>query len=107
MNQRLIDANALIQKAINASSAAFGQETLLVKLDDVLNAPTVDPVRHERWEPYKCGKYRCTGEGCETLADQYQRKLWRFCPGCGARMDGGTEEVEADGDQRQTSSGHT
>lgn len=56
------------------------------------NAPTIDPVRHGRWVPTEEMEeiydetYRCTECGFEMPGE------WKYCPNCGARMDGGSHE---------------
>lgn len=66
------------------------------------SAPAADvaPVRHGRWDD--SGKYtfpdgstavRCTECGCAIPLDQFILNNWNFCPVCGAKMDGGTDEA--------------
>lgn len=63
-------------------------------------AADVSPVRHGRWDD--SGKYtfpdgstavRCTECGCAIPIDQFVLNNWNFCPVCGAKMDGGTDEA--------------
>ena len=55
------------------------------------NAPTIDPVRHGRWE-IESGLAVCSICG-KTPSEVYidGSEKWNYCPNCGARMDGGTE----------------
>lgn len=87
---RLIDADALMDR--------FGEpcHSFADAIDDM---PTIDavPVVHARWEDcypddevmrktvYRCSK--CQGSVFMNFA-----AYTRFCPGCGAKMDGGTNE---------------
>lgn len=61
---------------------------------DILNeAPTIDPVKHGKWEfgrqrgatGYWCTNCQSgfTGENAEWIAKEHD-----YCPKCGARMDG-------------------
>lgn len=89
---RLIDADALLD-AISVHLERIEQE-----FDD---APTIDTVRHGKWEDKSlfdgdaieewqearcsaCGKYH-------TTPYMYYFDEFTFCPNCGARMDGGEE----------------
>ena len=85
---RLIDADALIKEA-NADGA-YGY----VDAKQISEAPTVDvaPVRHGRWKCNKpcpvCGEDRFKGLDADIWAD------WEppYCPNCGAKMDGSSNE---------------
>lgn len=60
-------------------------ENTCVKLQKSL--ADVAPVRHGRWEEY--GKtWWCSECGFETGL------RWDYCPDCGARMDGGNNEID-------------
>lgn len=75
---RLIDGDALIEKFNEA----------------VEEMPTADvaPVVHGRWieqEKYTFGvMYDCSICGDRILDNGH---AWNYCPNCGARMDGGSE----------------
>ena len=55
--------------------------------------PAHDPVKHGKWEmkPDPYGFFEeipvCSECGCTTK----MRQKYRYCPNCGARMDGGKE----------------
>lgn len=71
----------------------------------IIEAPTVDPVKHAQWIDIYGGKYAnpryaCSSCGGKALWDNVQDELlsWHevqvfsdFCPHCGARMDGGKD----------------
>lgn len=61
-------------------------------------AADVVPVVHGRWDD--SGKYtfpsgnaavRCTNCGCALTESEYHLNNWNYCPVCGAKMDGGTD----------------
>ena len=104
---RLIDANALKAKLysllkIEEAPPMFieGLETALAVADV---APTIDavPVVHGRWvkangmmPPEYHGRKCCSVCDAFALSDFYGReRLSDFCPNCGAKMDGGADNV--------------
>lgn len=55
--------------------------------------PTIDPVKHGRWETevrtiqgYKIPFFACSNCGKNAVEE------YRYCPNCGARMEGGEDE---------------
>ena len=86
--KRLIDANALCDR-ITATFPAMSANAMYVAIE---KAPTIDAVEvvHGRWEwidDEECGVYRCS---CCSGAIGYPTN---YCPNCGAKMDGGNEDV--------------
>jgi len=85
MEQRLIDANALmadIESTIEQSGCVNHDGEIM---DCIRYAPTIDPVKHAEWiktdeNKVKCGN--CGEEDYDYLND------FIYCPSCGARMDG-------------------
>lgn len=85
---RLIDADALIDQAINGVFPKLYIQLCFCP-KDIDNAPTIDPVKHGHWEDENpiepnpmfraavCSVCGCT-EGNPN----------NYCPSCGARMDG-------------------
>ena len=94
---RLIDANALIEKAYwhgehPSVDDLFAEGVDAVDVSDIDNAPTIEaePVRHGVWEyePPTINTYgmlKCSKCGWWTL-DQSACDVYHYCPGCGARM---------------------
>lgn len=87
---RLIDADALYDKAEERHKNAPTPFRLIYRgfVDDVADAPTVDPVKHGKWvktdyKPMIFTKCSLCGHRVEI-----QNKS-AFCPGCGARMTNG------------------
>ena len=86
--KRLIDANALIEKREEMWQDRC--DHMVVRVTNIENAPTVDAVEvvHGRWEfeknPYMrdVWLYRC------TACDARYCDNPRYCPNCGAKMDG-------------------
>lgn len=88
--QRLIDANALIEKAYwhgehPSVDDLFAEGVDAVDVSDIDNAPTIEaePVRHGRW--------LCvvTEEEQFFLCNRCKKKEYlesNYCPNCGARM---------------------
>lgn len=62
--------------------------------ETIMEAPAADVtlVRHGRWMDGKCTA--CGWEEPDTVGcDGYELEAWhhaRYCPNCGAKMDGGT-----------------
>ena len=93
---RLIDADALLKKKDEIyippedpeETWCFGTTIEVVRIDDVKEAPTVNP---EGLGPK--GKWQFGGDGivecseCEEAWDERQLHPRRYCPNCGAKMD--------------------
>ena len=95
---RPIDADALLKKRRN-----FGKEysldpvdknvdDQLIDLRHVLNAPTLDyaPVKRGEWIHDINNLYGCSV--CLERETMSRKKLKKFCPNCGAKMDGGKSD---------------
>lgn len=61
----------------------------------------VAPVVHGEWEQslkqYSYYQYRCSACGCDNYSHITRNgvvKVMKFCPNCGAKMDGGTPDGE-------------
>lgn len=86
---RLIDADALIDQAINGIfPKLYNQLCFCPK--DIDHAPTIDPVKHGKWIkgkedgiPY-CDW--CNENAVFTSGHHYA--CGDYCPNCGAKMDG-------------------
>lgn len=65
-----------------------GVDAIDIKDVDAIPAADVAPVRHGRWIDAReyCGDYMCSN--CEAL---YGTNKFNYCPNCGARMDGDSE----------------
>jgi hypothetical protein len=69
---------------------AFGYDAIQI-LAEIEFAPTVDAVEvvHGKWLPQKLlGERVWDCSECKTLGSPQ----WKFCPVCGAKMDGGNED---------------
>ena len=108
MNEvRLIDANMIRKYISNRQIQIAGILEKVdgwIELENVLNAikeiPTIDPESLRpvsRWD--SSGKYtfmdkknsiavRCENCGCALHMREYKESVWKFCPVCGARMEG-------------------
>ena len=93
--RRLIDANEVLKKQYNSSPIkALGFADMVVDVRDIEDAPTVDavPVVHGRWEyrmvdpEYRYYKHECSICGFDG------EDFYRYCPNCGAKMDGGNDQ---------------
>ena len=108
MNEvRLIDANMIRKYISNRQIQIAGILEKVdgwIELENVLNAikeiPTIDPESLRpvsRWD--SSGKYTfmdkknsiavcCENCGCALHMREYKESVWKFCPVCGARMEG-------------------
>lgn len=104
MNNDLISRSALLENYGLKNAMKYGNETveqqhnsystlMLYEIADMIeDAPAVDaePVRHGRWEkaPQFTFMLRCSE--CKDVYvedDWLVGHKWRYCPGCGAKMD--------------------
>lgn len=83
---RIIDADALPTlttelRLNNGKTKHF----VGVELDDIRNAPTIDPVRHGYWKETDDPMFRA----CSVCGYLEWVGLWNnYCPECGTKMDG-------------------
>ena len=102
-DKRLIDANALLKEIEDwhdslggtMNPADWGIQNVLQSVMDYINeAEDIDavPVVHGRWMWE--GRFKACSE-CGTYID-WDNTLganhWRYCPRCGAKMDGGAAD---------------
>ena len=92
--KRLIDANELLKNGLRAGYGFDNDGVLLIPMGDVIRSikkePTIDavPVVHGRWRLYPdCGVTRCSV--CDWSIEECID--YKYCPNCGARMDGGAD----------------
>lgn len=91
--KRLIDANVMLHdmcKRCNIENEVCPCEPPDCFIYDVItNATTVDAVEvvHGKWIEHRPNIYECTA--CRTWYGNYGgNEEWRYCPNCGAKMDG-------------------
>lgn len=94
--QRLIDADALcnLERTMPSGKKV---EVNFIPVSMIKNAPTIDavPVRHGRWyrDPTNENYFCCSVcDGANGLWHKFAACTYKFCPWCGAKMDGGAEE---------------
>lgn len=79
---KYIDADALKNKLISSGAICdFGQYLI-----DIQPTADVRPERHGKWLHCDDGLCECSECG-EVAGDNF----YKFCPNCGAKMDGGDE----------------
>nr|DAG33406.1 MAG TPA: RimK-related lysine biosynthesis protein, Probable-dependent amine/thiol ligase family Amino-group [Caudoviricetes sp.] len=100
---RLIDAKKLETEILNWQNSTTSKaqyDAYENALNEVFDSPTVDPESLRpvsRWD--SSGKYTfmdkknsiavcCENCGCALHMREYKESVWKFCPVCGARMEG-------------------
>ena len=100
-----ISRQAAIQ-AIAVKPAIHGSEGSWYHWDDIKNAleelPAIEAVKHGKWVKdgetyalYKCSACNdfCTVAGwANCIPEKQMYKAFKFCPNCGAKMDGREDE---------------
>ena len=89
---RLIDSDELMEKAGRYKFAVREDIYELIR-----RAPTIDPVKHGRWAGYYYPGSECVY--CSCCREEYyeddllmgRNNYPKYCPNCGAKMDGGEE----------------
>lgn len=101
---RLIDANALIAEYDRVHVGAPGGARKLMQ-----DAPTIEPeVRHGRWidtpigntkvaECSLCGFWQRTNGDDKTGNHMIHKAVYKYCAGCGAKMDATDTNVGSKG----------
>lgn len=96
---RLIDADALLKQididSVKIGPGQYGDEWRF--MDTIYNAQTIDPIRHGEWlliptkekDIYKCLCSECGKFG--VLTTEANKPIMKYCPHCGAKMDGWKE----------------
>lgn len=89
---RLIDADALNTYDV---SPAYGMTVIGLTEEDIELAPTIDavPVRHGKWiygNDFHWYTASCSACGYQRRTDIKATgwNQWKYCPHCGAKMDG-------------------
>ncbi len=87
---RVINADAIEYFALDD---VYNIDVMVAYKDRIDNMPTVDaePVRHGKWiighKFSECYNVQCNQ--CKTIQVLYYgKKVTRYCPECGAKMDG-------------------
>lgn len=92
----LISRKALLEKAWEADTQCGYVQ--VVDVGDIEDAPVVDaaPVVHGRWGEYESfpltpSMNGCPCSVCKTHFSPSSIILMKYCPNCGAKMDGGND----------------
>ena len=87
-----ISREQIFKKFLNEGDGYYS----LSHLRDVIRslpAADVQPVEHSRWIPMNDGTYNAYCENCghERGSKAWNKADYKYCPNCGARMDGDFE----------------
>lgn len=111
---RLIDADKLVEAFEKAMDALFTEDDngnknyvwsdhicIGADIEDLVECikaqPTIEaePVKHGEWEHLGHNKFRCTDcERASYVVTVMGEPSYKYCPECGAKMDGGNNEQE-------------
>ena len=93
----LISRKALLEKAWEADTQCGYVQ--VVDVGDIEDAPVVDaaPVVHGRWGEYESFPLTpslngCPCSVCKTHFSPSSIIVMKYCPNCGAKMDGGNDD---------------
>lgn len=88
---RLIDADELYKKALDIIKDEASYKAFAI-VNAISTAPTIEaePVRHGKWiDSGINGTVSCSlCKFTDFFAKQNRVMLFKYCPGCGAKMDG-------------------
>lgn len=92
MEQRLIDANKIKYRTVGAGG--WNQPENVVSDYEIEKMPTVDavPTVHSEWFLNGDGSGSCMNCGKRMNIFYDEEGCMKFCPNCGAKMDGGSDE---------------
>ena len=74
-----------------------GVDAIDIEDVDAIPAADVAPVRHGRWKPYHeadigYDEYGVRCSNCKFEVEDHEVNfIMKYCPNCGAKMDGGTD----------------
>lgn len=94
---RLIDADALLSEVEKAYSYEDKRGQLGYTVSSIKKAPTIEaePVRHGRWIEKRTIAYcSCCHVHWTKSFITSLRNTYKYCPNCGARMDGESKKEE-------------
>lgn len=77
------DGSGEFDHEIHIADEAFADAIRIIKS---LEHADVAPVRHARWERYSGITIRCSR--CEHVIHDWRLSGCKYCPNCGAKMDG-------------------
>ena len=84
----LISRQAALAEAYNV--VIDGSVFKVVQVETLYGLPTIEPVKHGKWEPAIVARNIDALE-CSECGAKYPNLLWmpgyNYCPNCGARMD--------------------
>lgn len=93
---RLIDADALIEAHYDYCNTHHGEADVFYSWSQNLikDAPTIEaePARHGWWykpQEWQTKAYKRLCSNCQDVAYYIGTGDYRYCPNCGAKMDGG------------------
>ena len=87
---RLIDADALLKDS-DKREGAYGW---IFSAEDIRNAPTIEaePMKYGKWMQDKVAEIQYRYNCSECGSPIYDKiRPYKYCPHCGARMDGEAE----------------
>ena len=96
MADRLISADALTRHIENQYRKWGEEYDALQILGDIEDAPTIaaEPTKRGRWIKRGENLYECSECGAWVTPSEYiPLELHKFCRGCGAKMDGGENDI--------------
>ena len=102
---RLIDANALLQECKKAYKFEDRRGQLAHCISAIKAAPTIDaqPVKHGKWIKIDSESFHCSecdaGLSGICVSEKYISRE-KFCYNCGAKMDGGDDDVGQNANDR-------
>jgi rubrerythrin len=91
---RLIDANALKEWLGCDGDNKYRSMIMHEIADRIDEQPAIDavPVVHGKWEScWEDWRHQLEGNKCSVCGFEYFGNLFKYCPNCGAKMDGGAE----------------